>query len=30
MGCDLYGPINFETIDSTRFIMALYDVVTGL
>jgi transposase InsO family protein len=29
VGCDLYGPINFETIDGTRFIMALYDVATG-
>ena len=29
MGCDLYGPLNIETIDGTRYIMALFDVATG-
>ena len=24
MGCDLYGPINMELIDCTRFLLALY------
>ena len=29
VGCDLFGPINIELIDHTRYLLALYDIVTG-